>query len=306
MIYCYTCSELPHIDSVYSVIRRTVWEIADPYHILIFIKSGQCQIEMENRVYRLQAGDVLYIPANTQYTRTPLNNEFCEIYYIHFLLRAACTEYEDADALARALLAQETAVTFSEKSCAFLLPTKSSFKTEAEADAVFRKVAAIKKSYNGDGAFDTQEATFLFCALLSLVSNRFMSYVLTKRADKELNSYPDALKKALAYIRNHYTEKISLDDLCRVSFVSKQMLICYFNKTFSKSPTVYIIEYKISRIKPMLTRYPNMSVKEICGEFGFEDQCYFSRIFKKYTGESPTEYRERVKNFSEAKHIAGK
>lgn len=306
MIYAYTCRELPRIDSVYSVIRRTVWEIADPYHILIFVKNGQCQVELDDRLYRLQAGDVLYIPADTQYTRTPLNNEFCELYYIHFRLRADCTEYENTDALARALLAQGTEPIAAENTCAFLLPTKTSFKAETEADAVYRKIAEIKKCYNGDGAFDVQAATFSLCALLSFISNHYMSYVLTKRADKELNSYPDALKKALAYVRNHYTEKISLDDLCRVSFVSKQMLIRYFNRTFSKSPTVYIIEYKISRIKPLLTRYPNMSVKEICGEFGFEDQCYFSRIFKKYTGESPTEYRERVKNFSEAKHIAEK
>ena len=70
------------------------------------------------------------------------------------------------------------------------------------------------------------------------------------------------------------------------------------------SPLKYIALYKTNQIKPFLTLYPNKSIKEICEEFGFEDQCYFSRFFKKNTGESPTEYRNRVNSFNEKKHIS--
>ena len=47
MIYFYESAELPQISMAYSVIRRTVWRIADPYHILIYIKSGECKIETD-------------------------------------------------------------------------------------------------------------------------------------------------------------------------------------------------------------------------------------------------------------------
>lgn len=302
MIYSYNCPDLPQIESVYSVIRKTVWKIADPYNIIIFIKSGQCEIQLDNHIYRLAAGDLFYMPANTLYTRKPFNNEFCEIFYIHFTLPCAGVEYENSDAFAKVLLKQNPEFFSAGRDHRFLLPSKTSFKTDA--DAVYRKILDIRKYYNGDNAFDTQTAVFSLCTLLSVVSNKYMSYILTKRSETEYISYPDALKKALSYIRDHYTEPISLTDLCNVAFVSKQMLIRHFNNTFGKSPTVYISEYKINRIKPLLMRYPNMSIKEICSEFGFEDQCYFSRVFKKYTGESPTEYRERVKNFNETKHLS--
>ena len=47
-----------------------------------------------------------------------------------------------------------------------------------------------------------------------------------------------------------------------------------------------------------------MSIKEISCSIGYEDQCYFSRLFAKFFGESPTGFRSRVINFNENKHIA--
>lgn len=304
MVYWYTCSDLPQVTSVYTVVRKTVWEIADSYHILLYVQNGQCQIEMNGREYTLTAGDLFYIPANTRYKRSPLHDEFCHLFYVHFTLSGTCAEYENADALAKVLLKQNSRPVFTSHAGVFLLTPKTTFGTET--DTVYNRLSQIRRFYNGDNAFDPQAAAFSLCMLLSMISEKYMQHILMKRAERENVRYPEALKKALTYIRDHYAEPISLADLCRVSFVSKQMLIRHFNKVFGKSPTVYIIEYKINRIKQVLVRYPQMSIKEICGEFGFDDQCYFSRVFKKCTGESPTAYRERVKNFSEKKHISGK
>ena len=301
MIYYFKCNLLPKIDSVYSVIRRTVWKIADPFHIIIFIKNGNCRIEINNNIYDLTAGDLFFIPANTVYTRRPVNNEFCEIFYIHFSLSGVIREYDNSASIARDFMWKNIKGTFTESSFSFFLPHKFRFKEEA--NQVYKRISVIKKYYNGNNSFDYQATSFSLCAFLSDISNEYISRVLIKENEKEVESYPDALKKALLYIKNHYTEPITLNDLCKVSFVSKQMIIRHFNKYLQKSPSVYIIEYKINRIKPLLIRYPTMSIKEICNEFGFEDQCYFSRIFKKHTGESPTEYRNRVINFNQEKHL---
>lgn len=301
MIYHFTCSRLPQIYSVYSVIRKTVWKIADPYHIIIFVKSGHCQIELNNSIVSLEAGDLFYIPANVLYTRRPLNDEFCEMLYIHFDITGNSRGYEDTDSFTKMFLKQSIKNFFTEKEFSFFLPPKISFKDNA--DKIIRQISQIKKLYNENGVFEVQAATFSLCTLLSQISDKFISYSLARQADNDKADYPEPLKKALAHIKSHYTEPISLEDLCRVSFVSKQMIIRHFNKYLGKSPAAYTIEYRINRIKPILTRYPNMSIKEICSEFGFEDQCYFSRIFKKYTGESPTEYRKRIFNFNQKKHL---
>ena len=50
---------------------------------------------------------------------------------------------------------------------------------------------------------------------------------------------------------------------------------------------------RMDRAKHLL-RNPDKSIKEICAEVGYSDPNYFSRIFKKYQGVSPTEYKENV------------
>ena len=302
MIYLYKTADLPRTDSVYSVIRKTIWSIADPYHVLLFIKSGQCQIHMENHIYQLKAGDVFYMPPNTQYTRMPFMDDLCEIYYVHFEMRGDVREFENSDALAHELLKQEINDLLPGDGFAFLLPNKISFGDDTEE--LMRSIFEAHKYRAGTNVFSPQTASFALCSLLSYVSRKYISYTLAKQSDVENKRHPEALRKALSYIRHHYTEPISLDDLCNAAFISKQMLIRHFNKVIGKSPTVYIIEYKINCIKPMLTAYPEMSIKEITSNFGFKDQCYFSRLFKKYTGESPTEYRERVMNFNQSQHIS--
>ena len=299
MTYSYNCSELPKVNGANSVIRKTIWQIADPFHILVFIKNGGCVFEMNGMIYELAKGDILYIPAKTAHIRKPLDDSLCEMVYIHFTLPAE-EALPDAPRGSKQIMSDPAAAP-TEK-LHFLLTDH--MKLLADYDLIVAKTNCIINHFSGTGFFDRQTAVLELCSLLSLLSVKCSQSILSNPLDRIRDFYPDSLKKALKYIKSHYTQPITLDDLCAVSHVSKQMLIKHFNKAFGMSPLKYIAEYKINSIKPFLTRYPNMSIKEICEEFGVEDQCYFSRLFKKHTGESPTEYRLRVCNFNQEKHIS--
>ena len=113
---------------------------------------------------------------------------------------------------------------------------------------------------------------------------------------------PPLLQKAISYVRNHDTDRISLQDLCEDCNVSKQYLIRCFKTYLQTTPNEYIIQYKISKACNLLQN-SNANIQEISNELGFENQCYFSRVFTKKIGESPTVFRERVLNSREkAKH----
>ena len=61
MIYRFNLERLPQAARAYSVIRRTVWQVADPYHILIYVRDGSCTLETGGKQYRVNEGDILFI-----------------------------------------------------------------------------------------------------------------------------------------------------------------------------------------------------------------------------------------------------
>lgn len=100
-----------------------------------------------------------------------------------------------------------------------------------------------------------------------------------------------ALAPAVSYIQQHFTEKISEDQmacLCR-------MRPFQFSRSFRKHCGITFQEFvQRTRIEEAmrLLQNPNMPVLDIALSVGFRDQSYFTRVFKKHIGMAPTAYRE--------------
>ena len=101
-------------------------------------------------------------------------------------------------------------------------------------------------------------------------------------------------KTAQEYIQENYRRDLSLDELSKELDISPY----YFSKLFKEETGSNFVEYltnlRMSRAKELL-KDERCSMKEICLEVGYSDPNYFSRIFKKNFGVTPTEYREREK-----------
>lgn len=104
----------------------------------------------------------------------------------------------------------------------------------------------------------------------------------------------DIIIKAKEYIDSNFNKDISLDDISRQMNLSPY----YFSKLFKEETGENFVEFltrvRIDTAKELL-RHPEKSMKEICCDVGYSDPNYFSRIFKKVVGQTPTEYREIVK-----------
>ncbi|MBP3218515.1 MAG: response regulator [Lachnospiraceae bacterium] len=100
----------------------------------------------------------------------------------------------------------------------------------------------------------------------------------------------NVVSRAAAYIREHYAEEITLDEVSRLVDISPY----YFSKLFKQETGENFIEYltyiRIEKAKEYLAN-PRYSIKEVCIMCGYSDPNYFSRIFKKYVGKTPSEYR---------------
>ncbi len=100
------------------------------------------------------------------------------------------------------------------------------------------------------------------------------------------------IAKAKVFIEENFGRDISLDDVSRSVDISPY----YFSKLFKEETGENFIEYltnvRIDRAKQLLIN-KEISIKSICAATGYSDPNYFSRIFKKQVGLTPTEYREK-------------
>lgn len=96
---------------------------------------------------------------------------------------------------------------------------------------------------------------------------------------------------ALQYISEHYTEKISIADLAGVCYVSEYYFCRFFKNVTGLSAVNYINSLRVEKAMSFLNN-TSAGVTEIALKVGFDDVNYFSRVFKKLMGVSPTEYRK--------------
>ncbi len=97
------------------------------------------------------------------------------------------------------------------------------------------------------------------------------------------------VKATKEYLENHYSEDISLEDMAEYVNISPQ----YFSKLIKKTTGFNFIDWlsmlRVRKAKELLTN-SNLTVKEVCFMVGYKDPNYFSRIFKKRIGITPSEY----------------
>ena len=302
MYYFYELDNFPIIRQFYSVTRNTVWQITDSDNILIFITEGTCSISFSNEEYILTPGDVFFIPANHSYCRRSINGTMCTMYYIHFSFSREVEQINFDDLLKKIsdakifldnqILYGEYLLTYENK---IYLQNKTSVKNYHE---LFKRLDDIQLFSIKRQIMCGLQSSNSLCSILSALSQHTIDTVSSDTALIIHTKVPDNLRKAIRFIRSHYTEKISLDELANYCNVSKQQLIRYFHASFHCTPVEYITDYKISRAKELLFNQPHLSIKEISNELGFNNQHYFTKVFIKCTGESPSNYRYRIAHYN--------
>jgi len=116
--------------------------------------------------------------------------------------------------------------------------------------------------------------------------------VVTKVNNYNNKSIKLILRKAVEYLHEHYHEPITLNEVAEHTLVSTYYISRMFKKEMGKNFVDYLNELRIEKAKELLkdVRYKTYEVAE---KVGIPDAHYFSRLFKKYVGITPTEYREQ-------------
>ncbi len=94
------------------------------------------------------------------------------------------------------------------------------------------------------------------------------------------------------YIKKNLHQKLSIDSIARLAYVSKSNFFKMFKDELGTSPNDFILQERINRAKQLLAS--NNSIKETAFQTGFSDTNYFTRVFKQLVGVTPKSYQNRI------------
>lgn len=230
-------------------------------YILLYCLAGEGWIKSNGKTIQLTPNTGFIIPENTGHKYGSSLKDAWSIYWIHFEGHYAKTFYERFSACSDGAVK----IAFDETRITLL----NEIITLLESDFTDEKV---------------ELAHFKLIAVLSS-----LSYSNTLNSAME-----DAISLSIAYMKAHLSEILTIELLAKEACYSISRYSELFKQKTGYSPIQFFIRLKIQKSCEFLY-FTNLNIKEICKEVGFEDPYYFSRMFKKQIGVSPSEYRKTKK-----------
>lgn len=108
------------------------------------------------------------------------------------------------------------------------------------------------------------------------------------------SSTPKLPELAKIYLHENYSKKVTIDRMCRTFCCSKSALLTSFKKEYGRTVIDYLSELRVEEAKKLLSS-TSLSINEISDATGFFDQSYFSKVFSKEVGITPSDFRKELR-----------
>ena len=99
----------------------------------------------------------------------------------------------------------------------------------------------------------------------------------------------DRLAPAVFYVQQNYSQRIYSDALARLCGLSPTYFSKAFRQRFDMSFQEFLLRYRIAKACALLA-HPRACISDVAFSVGFRDPSYFTRMFRRYVGVSPSEY----------------
>ena len=232
-----------------------------PNHELYLMLEGECKYFIGNSIYEIRGGDLVIIPSRMIH-KTVYNGNYRK----RLLLNCASSVIPEQvlnKLNGRAHILRDSDIN----------------------DEVIRLFELIEREYNSQDPF---AFTMLKCYVQQLYVIIARSQ-LTSKVDEVTNN---SVSYVLNYINEHYSERITLENMAKACAVS----ISHLSKTFKAETGLGFADYlstlRLEKAEAMLREREDMSVTEIAFSCGFNDSNYFSDRFKREFGISPLKFRK--------------
>lgn len=231
-----------------------------PDHILIYCVEGGGKLTLDDKTLSIGSGDFIYLPRGSSHHYQANKRQPWSIYWLHF-------DGELADEFYNYIQLPEYHLNIG---------------VQPRVIRVFDGVAALRHSRNNLGEF--VQGGHQVQALLSYIA------LLSEQRRIQSGASLD-LEKIRAIMQENIHGQLDLDTLANEAKLSKYYFSKKFKELTGEPPIRYFINMKMQRACYLLDSN-SRPVKQIAEELGYDDNFYFSRLFKKSIGMSPEHYRQ--------------
>ena len=253
-------------------IKNEEWSMIDlhshSHYEIYFLQKGKRTFFLSNALYRLEAPVLIIIPPHVlhkteggAFSRFNVNvsDDYLDDFQKHVLQDKALTIFKLND----------------EKTCLF--------------EDIFEQMNNLNKLEK----FSSFILKTLFSYMVLQINELFVS---TQHLSVNQEKFvPPQILKVIDFLNVNFAKNLTLTNISKKFFISKNTLIYNFNKYIKCSPVEYVLNLRIVKAKELLER-TNKSVNEISEICGFSSANYFGLIFKKIEKISPLAYRKHQKN----------
>jgi len=229
-------------------------------YILLYCVEGRGWIQLNGTEYSLLPNTFFIIPQNTPHHYGSSQKEPWSIYWVHF-------NGLQADLLYTRYAGKANNGT-------------QYIAYDHSRIALFDKLAGMLESDLNDVVTET-----VYINLLQFIS----SFIYTGAASEPVEQ--DAVSASISLMKENISRSYQIKELADHARYSVSHYSELFRRKTGFAPIQYFLQLKIQRACQYLY-FTKMNIKQICGEVGFEDPFYFSRMFKKQMGQSPLQYRK--------------
>lgn len=259
----YTAAPLSFVDIItqkvtYTNSVRTIFT-NEKLSGLVFPLRGKAQFSIDGLTYEIEQGSILHVGPNMEMKRTAENDEVFEYAVIHFELSS------------------ESANRFPIFREHFMLRIGDSMKLN-------NRVQQLMQNFLIPGGLAFLQSKRLFLTILAEM------IVASEKTDLEKAENMDVI---IQYMHQFFPKGITVLHVAKHFQIDRRRLSSLFERQMGVSPNMYLTDLRIQKAK-LLLRTSNLSIAHIAESIGYRDHFYFSRVFKKETGLSPTLYRRHL------------
>lgn len=97
------------------------------------------------------------------------------------------------------------------------------------------------------------------------------------------------MQEALRFIKEHYREEITIQQIADALYLSPYYLMHIFKSDIGKTFNTFLTDFRMETAKELL-QIPGCKIYEIARQVGYSDVKYFNKLFKKHTGLTPSDF----------------